>query len=132
MWALWYINARLARVNPLTLAKAIANAKDPVNRDPLIVIKKYIWCLLSCEGLLDMLSPNGQEVEFFKYHFPCIWSNGRSLTAPFVRYRIPGLEQHKCTTLLNTCLLYSVMETKLLREPNTPVPLLIKRTYRLK
>lgn len=108
LWSIWWLHLKLMGLkfqNILGLFK---------NNDPLIVIKKYGWCIL------QILKIKTEYPEFFKKHFMSIWSNGQDRLSPeFRRYDISV--PSKCENI-NDALLQSVEKFVLNPVSNTPIP----------
>lgn len=77
LWSMWWIHLKLLGLK----FENILNLFD--NNDPLIVIKKYGWCLVK------ILNIPIEHEAFFNKHFLSIWSNGNDkLSIKFNRYDI--------------------------------------------
>lgn len=95
-WALWNLNHRVCDRNTM----------DSVNRiydqhiDPLVVIKRYIWCLLlnPAINLISYIKKNLRP--FLEAHFLYIWTDDlyrEGSTSPIFRlYRIPDPGDSDC------------------------------------
>ena len=109
LWSLWYIHLRISGKN----LSDIINIFEKV--DPLVVIKRYAWCLIQTLKI----EIDSRWKQFFYTHFLYIWSNnplGNKLSFNFSRYKIP--EPKSCVDALYE----SLQHIQLQLEENTPIP----------
>lgn len=123
LWSIWWIHLKVNGVNfQEVLNDTIANV------DPLVVIKRYGWCLVY---YLDLDRKLGEYKKFFDKHFLAIWDNevqGEKLSPDFRRYKMPA--PNKCYSL-NNVLNYSIGPVNdLVKVRNTPVPKFLCPTLR--
>lgn len=101
MWAVWYVDLVLhgKTLTGVLPARSIGD-EDAITPElvqeihaefiPIIVIKKYIWCILHRDPIRQVVQELLNEIEhtFFENHFLTIWWNPRFNRPLFHRYRI--------------------------------------------
>jgi len=113
LWAIWYIHLKFID----TKFEDVMN-KLFVKLDPLVVIKRYAWCIVQ----FLKIHIDKRFMKFFNDHFLAIWSNiplDNKLSPNFGKYLIPQPKQ--CKTI-NDAILESVTNVGVKLTTNTPVP----------
>ena len=107
VWAIWWIHLNLMGLDFMKILEVFND------NDPLIVIKKYGWCLIKILGI------SVTHKEFYLQHFMSIWSNGKDkLSVDFNRYAlvIPDCNH------INDAFIESTKNLSLNLEKKTKVP----------
>lgn len=114
MWSIWSIHLRMLNMEPHNVAIKIRER----GVDPLTVIKRYSWALFNFPALNFIEQIPKRYQNFFKYHWPSIWSNDplRKFVPNlfFSRYSIP---LDFCQDI-SSCAHLSYGELKVITEQN--------------
>jgi hypothetical protein len=116
LWSIWWLHLKITGYN---FEQILNNSK---NLDPLIIIKRYGWCLVKNLRLFDYVEESNKLYEnFYDRHFLSIWSNvplNDKLSINFGRYKIPT---PKCANM-NQAVAESIKHVDVMLENNTAVP----------
>lgn len=125
MWSLWYIQLIVLGLDPVQIIELFRSYRV----DPLIVIKMYIYSLTLIPQF-GFKKAMGKFFPFFEAHFPCIWTNGRTLSLDFKRACFLPTTGEKIKTPKDALLAsLTIGDFKLKYQNPTPVPKEISDRY---
>lgn len=113
LWSIWWIHMQVLGIDFSDVLKLFETT------DPLIVIKKYGWCVV------HILNIHIDYEKFFNKHFLSIWSNGNDkMSIEFNKYTIP--KPLKCKDDINYAFDQSIQNIIPTKVSNTIIPTKLK------